>query len=322
MSYTFVTVCHKADYPLLRLQARSVRRFLPDGLRHQIYVIANQGLETCNDWQNDLVADYGSFAERVRFLPASAIAPMPRETPGWTSQQILKLMVAQLVTTDHYVVLDAKNHLVFPLADSFLLTRTGVRAPAINYDGHPMRHSLESALRYFDVADQSLVSRFLPTVTPFVLPTRLVRTLIETVTSWEKKAFPTAFMGLGGTEFLLFGAFLASLPGGIDTIYEFQGSQCPAIWPKTARAGFSHVAEAVARVARERLPFFTLHREAIPNLDGRSRDAVGKMWFSRRLFDTTEQGIRFIESFPLADTPPGETVAAQRVRSSGRRSTE
>ena len=43
----------------------------------------------------------------------------PRHTDG-SPEQVLKIMIARIVKSERYVVLDAKNHLVFPLTINFL----------------------------------------------------------------------------------------------------------------------------------------------------------------------------------------------------------
>jgi Family of unknown function (DUF6492) len=298
-TYTLVTVVHRADYPLLRLQARSLGRYLLPGLSDEIWVIANQGLQRLSNWQEPLLQDYGSLADRVRFLDAVDVAAIPPATTGWASQQILKLMVANLVTSDHYVVLDAKNHLVFPLQLEFFEVGSKLRSTQRNYRGHPMRGSLEGSLRYFDIEEHQLIGSFLPTITPFVFPTHLVRTLVDTVAERERCQFPASFESLGTTEFLLFGAYLCSLPGGIEEVYDLSNHACPVVWTSTAAQGFEGVEPVVARVRDERLPFFTIHRHAFPLLDQRSREAVAALWSSRHFFDSAAEGLRFLDNLDL-----------------------
>ena len=141
MTYSFVTVVHKPDYPMLRLQARSLARYLPQDFATQIYVIANQGLIGRHDWKAPLLTDYGWLADRVRFLEASEVATVPISPllSGWHSQQILKLMIANVLNSDRYVVLDAKNHLVFPLSPGYFEGGDKIRLLGMNYGGHAMR---------------------------------------------------------------------------------------------------------------------------------------------------------------------------------------
>jgi len=295
-TYTLVTVVHRVDYPLLRLQARSLSRYLRLGAADEIWVIANQGLRGTTDWQEFLLRDYGPLANRVRLLDSSEVAAVGEATRGWVSQQILKLMVASLVTTDRYVVLDAKNHVVFPLRFEFFEVGAKLRSSRTNFEGNAMRPYLTGALRYFGVAESSVVSSFLPTITPFVFPTQLARTFVDTVAEREQCAFATAFGRLRTTEFLLFGGYLCSQPGGIERVYDLTGRGYPVIWRRTANQGFRGVEPVVARVEAERLPFFTVHRPAFALLDVPSRESVAALWTRRHLFDSVEAGLRFLAS--------------------------
>jgi hypothetical protein len=312
MSYSLVTVVHKPDYPLLRLQARSLARYLPSDFADEIYVIANQGLNESDGWQLPLLRDYGSLADKVRFLDGSQVAAIPSSIIGWDSQQILKLMVATVVSSDRYMVLDAKNHLVFPLSAAFYESGDRIRSIRRTYEGQPMQHYLESSLRYFGIDDDDIVRSFLPTITPFVLPTRVVNALITYIAEREGMPFPLAFSRLRTTEFLLFGGFLCSLPGGINQFYELSGPSCPIIWPQVAARGHAAVEQVAARVEDARLPFFTVHRRAFPLLDDKSKQAIATVWERRHLFDSIQQVLRFIASLcPRLPTDMNPTWTGQ-----------
>ena len=303
MTYTFVTVVHKPDYPLLRLQARSLARYLSPDATDEIYVVANQGLNEGAKWQLALLHDYGPLADKIRFFDASQIAKIPGTVHGWESQQILKLMIARVVSSDRYIVLDAKNHLVFPLSPKFYENGDRIRSIGLSYEGNGMQRHLQCSLRYFGVDEEDVAQPFLPTTTPFVFPTRVVNELIATVAQREGKDFPLAFEGLNRgpnhmtTEFLLFCAFLCSLPGGIGQFYDTSGRDCPAIWPSMAAEGQVVVEQVTARVEDEHLPFFGVHRRAFPLLDDRSKQAIVTLWVRRHLFGSVERALRFIDSW-------------------------
>jgi hypothetical protein len=294
MTYALVTVVHPTDYTLLRLQARSLSRYLRLDSADEIWVIANQGFHHRAAWQDPLRSDYGPLTDRVRFLDAPEVATIPDGTAGWLSQQILKLMVARVLTTDRYVVLDAKNHLVYPMSLDFFEVRGKLRSSRINYDGHSMRQFLKRSVRYFGIDEHTVVNSFLPTITPFVFPTATVRTLIDTIAERELDTFPWSFCGINTTEFMLFGGYLCSLPGGIEGVYDLSSRACPAIWWDTATRGADAVESVIARVEDECLPFFTVHRHAAPLLDCRSKEAVASLWLRRHLFDSVERGLRFL----------------------------
>jgi hypothetical protein len=294
MTYTFVTVVFKTDYSLARLQARSLARYLSADFADEIYVIANQGLNGCDEWQQPMLRDYGPLVDKVRFLDAGHVATVPANITGWQSQQILKLMVARFVSSDRYVVLDAKNHLLFPLSSEFFENGEKIRLPCIDYENHEMRQHLDNSLRYFGVCDHDIVRTFFPTTTPFVFPTRIVKDLLVHVTRRERLSFAAAFDSLGTTEFLLFGGFLRAQSGGIPHFYDMSGPHCPVIWPETAIHGYAAVKRVTARVEDKGLPFFTVHRYALPLLDDESKEAVAALWVRRQLFENIEDALVFV----------------------------
>lgn len=302
MTYALVTVFHKPDYPLLRLQARSLARYLSPDFIDEIYVIANDGLTGSHDWQLPLLSDYGRLGDKIRFLDASQVAPIPGSIDSYQSQQILKLMVGRVVSSDRYMVLDAKNHLVFPLSSESYENGDRIRSIRVSYKGRRgIRPFLDSSLTYFGIDDEDIVRSFLPTITPFVFPTRVVNALTAIITQRERRPFPLAFNSLGTTEFLLFGGFLCSLPGGIGQFYDTSGPDYRhrVIWPEIAAKGQAGVEYVTAQVEDERLPFFTVHRHAFPLLDDKSKEAIASLWARRHLFESFERALRFVDSWGL-----------------------
>src|SRR5579885_2918268 len=186
MNYAFVTVAHQADSCALRLQARSLQRYLPGDLGTEIVVVGNPQVGKPTHWRDELLSEYGDLWSRVHFIESKDIARIPSTVTGWVSQQILKLMVSQIVRSDRYVVLDAKNHLVFPLTRDFLEVGHKVRSRLTSYANHPLKGFLEAAARYFGLDAKEKVRKFLPTITPFTFPTQLVRNLIDYVTELEQ----------------------------------------------------------------------------------------------------------------------------------------
>jgi len=242
-----------------------------------------------------VVRDYGHLASSVQFLRAPDIAVVPHNTDGWLSQQILKLIVSQHISTDRYVVLDAKNHLVFPLQRTFLEAGDRIRSPLTNYTMHSMRRLLERTLRYFGMNPDEYVKAFFPTVTPFTFPTALVRDLVRVVAEREKMPFANAFLNIGCSEFFLFASFI-SLNGTTEDLYDFSGVSCPIIREDHAIRGVRNLRHHIARGEKNALPFFAVHRRALPWLDDRSRQAISEFWQRRGLFRTPEDGVDFLAS--------------------------
>src|ERR1051325_6978905 len=217
MLYTFVTVVFEAEIALHRLQAQSMARYLPADLVARIVVIENTSMP--EEWRAEMRQHYGPLAPAVMLIPAERIAMVP-PSGGWFAQQILKLMVSRHVATERYVILDAKNHLVFALEARHLERDDKILSFFQHYDMHPLRSRLEHATRYFAI--EPCISRFPPTTTPYIVPTRMVLRLIQYIQTREG-SFEQFFMRSQATEFLLFAAFLAATDS-LDNWYDFSGN--------------------------------------------------------------------------------------------------
>ena len=134
---TFVSVVFESEVALLHLQARSMDLYVPDEWVEQIIIIDNTARGLSGATTHALRSMLGVHAGHLRVLRPDDICQVPR-TIGWRSQQVLKLCVAGLITTDSYVVLDAKNHFIAPVARDFFVAPDGrARVAACGFESHP-----------------------------------------------------------------------------------------------------------------------------------------------------------------------------------------
>lgn len=278
---------------MLGLQARSLDVHLSHDLVAEIVLIDNSSAGLPADYRNALRRNYGKLADQVRFLGAREVADIPDHTNGWFSQQVLKVMISEQISTDRYVVLDAKNHLVSPLQRSFLEAGGKIRSALTNYQMHSLKPFFERTLRYFDMNPAQYIKGFMPSVTPFTLPTATVRDLMRFIAEREGKPFPIAFLDLELTEFLMFAAFISVL-GKREEIYDFSGLQCPIIRPDHVIRGAGNVKRHITRGENDGLPFFAVHRDVPAWLDDKSRRVIAEFWRRRGLFDSAADGVKFL----------------------------
>ena len=284
-----------------------MRRYLPRDVLSEIIVIENPSLGNTTGWFKSLRSEYGELSDLVHVVEAASIAQIPMTTGGWFSQQILKLMVSKVITSDRYVVLDAKNHLVFPLARDFLETGDRIRSANRNYRDHTLLGAFEKAARYFEMDWKEHAQAFVPTLTPFAFPTKAVRNLIDYVIEREQKPFPAAFMDLGLAEFLMFGWFICARYGRIGEIYDLSRDDCPVVWKGTAAAGARAVERLIVDAEAKANPFFAVHHWAFAVLDQAARESIAAFWHRRRLFPTVANGMTFLDdqasTNPIAADP-------------------
>lgn len=272
MKYTICIVAHETDYDALCFQAQSFSKYLSRLLVEQIIIIENPKLSD----HRKLKQQYGRLKDLVQIIPGEALAPSEAfRWTGWWSQQILKLMVADIVKTERYVCLDAKNTLVFPLKRNFLEKNGKPRSFHVDYTDHSSLRWLKHSLGYFNLPDVCAKS-FVPTVTPFVMITKAVLELIDHVEAREGMSFATAFLDHQLTEFFLYASFMLAR-GRLD--YDFSGQECHTVWDVLHDDEYVH--ERIIRTELYRLPFFSVHRRAVPMLSKQACQEIGN-FFARR----------------------------------------
>ena len=292
---TFVSVVFEAELPLLRLQARSASVYLPLELVEAIIVIDNTARGIPKKFRDELLDDYGRLASLVRILRPSDICHVA-STTGWRSQQILKLRVAELITSDRYVTLDAKNHFVSPVELSFFEAADGrARVNVYGYETHPLRPNLERVLTYVGLDPSDYVGRFTATVTPFVLDAATVRAMVADIQRSSGRDFSKEFVAQDLTEFFLYSGWILSQGTTLDEAFDCHQISCPTVWPRAAN--IDGVRAAVEQADRREAPVFSVHRRALAQLDEQSVDAVADFWTQRRLFDSQAIAKAFILEF-------------------------
>lgn len=291
--YSFLTVSFEGDAGLLNLQARSMRLYCPPELVKEIIVVDNSS-PGAHAWQDGVLRQYGSLSEFVRFLPAAEVAEVSTNPSGWFTQQILKIKAASFVASDHYVILDGKDHLIRELTREFLETASGqLRTNGYAYADHPMREFLENTLTYLNIDPKQHLEWFIRTTTPFTMVKAEACDLVRDIEAREGRPFASVFLDRKLSEFFLYSGYLAS-KGKLHELYEFTQPNHSTVWPY--RASESACAEVIEKASRGRSPFLAVHRRAIDKMERGSHRLLGAFWHERGLFASAKDGIRFLEN--------------------------
>ncbi len=289
--YSFVTIGFGGDAGLLQLQARSMKLFCPADVVEEIVIVDNSS-SLSNSWQQKVVGQYGHLADAVKIVPADSIACIPADTHGWFAQQILKIMVAKVIRSERYLIMDAKNHLIKGLTREYLETPAGrPRMSGHSYADHPMREFLERTLEYLHIEAQAHIGWFPRTDTPFTAVTSETSDLVSHIEKAEKRMFAEAFLDKRLSEFFLYSGFLISR-GSLWKVYERSDMQEAQIWPESAQE--SGCAKAIQAAGQTLCPFLTVHRRAIEAMGSKGKQVLARFWHERRLFASVNDGIRFL----------------------------
>jgi hypothetical protein len=270
------------------------------GLFREIVVIANEPPKMPVGFHTELRTNYGHyFNPIVKVINAHQLTPDYPTESSWFSQQALKLLVARFVTSDYYMVIDAKNHLVFPFSRKDLEANG---KPRNYYQGYVPRvghvHSLlpylEASANYFGLNPRKFIPKFVPTTTPFVIPTRIAREMMERVEWQENCSFAEAFLNMRPrlSEFFMLGAYIAR-DQLLEDVYDMSADKYTIIWKEDPSD--EHVRQEIARTEKEKLPFFAIHRSALPLLKHGTRNRIADFWVRRGLFHTRKAAIANLE---------------------------
>lgn len=291
-----VTIVFQQEIFLLKLQAISIQKcFQPQDI-NRIFIVVNELAPevTYSALSNEVLPEYGDLISKIEIIPAHRLMRPHVAASGWITQQALKLLAARIVSTDFYMVLDAKNHFVQPVSlGTFLDTKSGkARSNRIRKHGS-LDTALEGSLEYFGVSrgDYSL-----PATTPFLLKTVIVRQMIEFIEDREGIHFDDFMVKQKNsiTEFFLYNAYLMTLDGGIESVYRFGPRVSGTLFrrsPNTAE-GVDALLDALVSGA---LQTFGIHRERVHSLTHDQWSRICGIWVSAGLFPGAHEAAIFVE---------------------------
>lgn len=298
----FVTVVFRGELGALRLQARSLARFMAPGDVQTIFVLINDIAEdTCFDAVHALLPEYGALRDRVRVLRPDAVLRWQgvaddlrsrlsagwkrlrgrsgagwRGRSGWYMRQALKLAAARVATAPVVVIMDAKNHLIAPCGSAVFATADGrARAAPMVYDNYHFDW-LRNAHLFLGAPAPDRAAPNLPTTTPFVV-TRA--DLAATLDAVEARGGPVQgyFRPRPNQEieFSLIAAWANGQPGGWRARFVPDLPDANAIY---RYADAADIARAIDRAEAGASPFFALHRAAAERLDRTAAERIAALW--------------------------------------------
>lgn len=288
-----VSVLYEPELPMQQMQARSLDRYLTGPRPDAVVLLDNTRRGLDDRARQALVAAHGELADRVVVLRPRDVAAVPLAA-GWRTQQVLKLAVAEHVTSPHYVVLDAKNHLVAPTGLDVFTTADGrARTGLHGYRTHPLGPSLARVLRYCGLRPDDHLDRFTETTTPFVVDTARARAVVTGVAERSGRSFADEFVRESLTEFFLYTAWSLAQGSTLDELVEHAEPPAVTVWPSAGHT--AGVTAALADVERTGRPFFAVHRRALATMDAEARGLLADFWVDRGLL-AAEDGRAVVDS--------------------------
>ncbi len=298
-----VTVVFSADLRLLRLQARSLGRFADPAMVGTIHVIVNDHCFRAfrRQFRRDVLPEYGVLKDRVRLHDYLDLWPGGSRKVGWRSQQAVKLLAANVVETEDFLILDAKNHLIRPLALAALISADG-RLRTHMYRIHPgFAGHFRRACDYFGYDQEPDLETGLPTSTPFLMKREVAQALMAEIEAREKVPFPRYFMeSRAFTEFYLYYGYILARYGDVSRLYEKRMTPTATLFVGAA----NKLAESEALFKRFDNPAvycMGVHREILLQANAQQIQMVKDTWDRFGLVTDPEEAAyfsTFVKPFP------------------------
>ena len=276
-----ITVCFSNDMKLLQLQARSVRLFMDPSLVGQILLVINdrnvRGVERFI--KRSILPEYGVFASKVRVLSGHTVIGAKQKRFGWGSQQALKLLAVRYACAATVMILDCKVHFVRSVTNEHIWMPDG----RIKTRKYPVidrfRGYFDNACNYFGVGSVANGQPVLPTVPPFIVPSKIVCQMLETMENQEGRSFFDLFLQKKRrfTEFYLLHAYMMSLHGGIDGLYKQTPFQAVSLMA-SFKENEALVAEKINALNETDTYCFAVHRVVLEAGNEAIADQIIAVW--------------------------------------------
>jgi hypothetical protein len=295
MRIDYLVVAFRGDFGLLRLQARSMSRFLDPDSTGRILVVNNddEPERFARRFEAEIRPDYGALGGRVELVPAAAVLAPGLRCSGYWRQQAIKLRGHALARGPAYVTLDCKNILIRPLgAASFLRADGRLMAPR-----RRLRDHLTGGMRYFGVAEAAWPDFIIDIYTPVPLWREHCAALDAHVTAREGFGID-ALLAEGARqvrpkrlEYLMYGAFLHAHAGGIEAHHDFLRGGLSATY--MAVTPDQPAGTVMAAIGDRRWPMMGVHRRAAAAPDA-VRRGFAAAWQRFGLVESEEEGLALL----------------------------
>lgn len=285
-----VTICFTDELKMLQMQARSIRRHMDQTLLGSYRIIVNDAkrAEECVRFIEQVIKpELGWVAPRVSVALADTIDPTLRGS-GWLTQQVLKLTVARLVSADHYLVLDAKNHFIAPV-DATTLFRGSLPRARLAVPTRNQRKWLDASLAYFELGREHGTGQLGVTVTPYLMITDVCLSLLDEVhRRGDRLSDLFSRPEPRPSEFFLYYAYIEAFRGEYQRIYCCDMLPQATLFTKHPEtdAAFDAIME---RTSHSDCWTFAIHRNRVSQLSPHQSERVLTVWRAAGLIEADEE---------------------------------
>ncbi|CAH0138188.1 DUF6492 family protein [Roseomonas sp. CECT 9278] len=293
-----LTITHTPELAALRLQARSVARFLDPSHAGAIVVICNEpAMAPFRDqFDAQVRPEYGAHARSVTLMHRDELAQPRHWRHGWRSQQLLKLLASRHLAEGDVLVLDSKNHFIRPIAaDSYRAPDGRLRTWRSHHRGH-MEQYFRASVAAFDVPVEPHIDHWTPTVTPMAFPVADIRECLDALYVRFGAEFHETFLASDCrmTEFFLIAACQLRSQGDLGARYVFGDRPNSAILFKDKVLDHNRFGSVLFAASQPHTLSFAIHHAAVGLLNEAQRDRVTDFWVDRGLIAQREEAEVFL----------------------------
>ncbi len=274
-----------------------MERFLQQSNVSKIYIIINDEdvVGTVGLIEQLVLPEYGRFSPIVSIVDGSTLYASPVAANGWRRQQSMKILISKLVQSKYYLILDAKNHFLRSSSTTDFVHEDGRMWSTRRKIDAPVNGFFWKSMRFCRLDPTLYREKAMPTVTPYVVRTDIVREIIEYVEKQCGVCFEEGFhaAGMDVTEFYLHFGYIIRYYSPIQNIYDFGDPLCASLFtrsPSTAE-GFARV---MKRLRSSSTLMFGLHRNRIGALSEAEQAMITRQWATSGLFDDVASADAFM----------------------------
>lgn len=236
---TIAVVTYHNDFLLLERMLKSVYSFWNPDQVESICIILNDKPKYYKEFEN-LICNNSHKDFKINKFFSYELEP-GIEFFDWHSQQLLKCLISNHISTDWYVINDCKDFYTTPVDIADMFDEQGRATMPLDHSRHPSDDRVplmpgsvwapgpfSIALKYsfeiFGLDSQDHRTIHFPSSTPFIVKTEIMKNMIVELRSITKGFFPFLFsIQLDGqcfvTEFLLYGAYCYATTKNKDYVH-------------------------------------------------------------------------------------------------------
>jgi hypothetical protein len=289
--------CYR-DLEFQLLQAASIARYFERLALHRVIYVWHDSLEIPTGLRDLLSSHLDGICFELFSATELGIKPTFIGIDGWVTQQVAKLLAAQVVSTENYLVLDAKNHFVRPCSANDFVTIDGKGICNMEPLSSVEADAFMYCLQYFGINQQDKSFRVINNLTPFLLKKTLVERMLARLNQIDRREIAEVFFRHKDKlhEFFVYQAYLMSQGYKLSDYYEDTKTRITAVLWGNLMPGQQNFDIWIKQLENVDVKVSGVHWAACRNMSAEQRASVCDFWLDRGLVTSGREGTKIIES--------------------------